>query len=337
VRIGIAESRPDAAGAITVALTRAATHQILWTTANGFDALALCVQDPPDLVLLDLQLAGGLQASRQIAERAACAVVIVTDSLPSHAAQVCEALGHGALDVVERPVAGDGRCDASGLCARVDAIAHLIGRATPRERQPIAPAAGPLAPTLVSIGAGAGGPAALAAILGRLPADFPAAVVVLQHADTQFALGMASWLGGLSPLPVRVAAHGDRPTAGTVLLAGGDEHLMLTPAARFGYSREPLHSFYRPSIDAFFHSVVDHWRGDAVGVLLTGMGRDGALGLKAMRAAGLYTIVQDEATSAAWGMPKAASLLDAAVDVLGLDVIASSLVDAVRREQQIGA
>jgi two-component system response regulator WspF len=185
------------------------------------------------------------------------------------------------------------------------------------------------AQSLVAIGASAGGPAALAAVLRGLPPDFPAAVVIVQHVDTQFALGMAAWLADQTPLPVRIAADGDRITAGTVLLAGRNDHLVLTSSERFGYTHEANSSLHRPSIDAFFNSIIKHWRGEAVGVLLTGMGRDGAAGLKAMRTRGLYTIAQDETSSAVYGMPKAAAAIDAAVDILPIELIAGRLVQAL--------
>jgi chemotaxis response regulator CheB len=114
-----------------------------------------------------------------------------------------------------------------------------------------------------------------------------------------------------------------------VLLAGTGDHLVLKTADRVGYTVEPSDYVYRPSVDVFFQSVCQFWRGDVVGVLLTGMGRDGALGLKALRTRGHYTIAQDEATSAVYGMPKAAVMLQAAVDVLPAGRIAAKLMDVL--------
>lgn len=181
--------------------------------------------------------------------------------------------------------------------------------------------------SLVAIGASAGGPAALAAVLRSLPKDFPAAVVIVQHVDARFAQGMAEWLSQHSSLPVRVVSEGDRVTAGTILLAGTDDHLTLTGVDRLGYTSEPRRCSYRPSIDVFFQSVSQHWLGDAIGVLLTGMGKDGAVGLKVLRNKGHHTIAQDQASSAVYGMPKAAATLDAAMDILPIERIAARLVD----------
>ena len=143
---------------------------------------------------------------------------------------------------------------------------------------------------------------------------------------------MADWLGQHSALPVRLAREGEPPLTGTVLLAGTSDHLRLRTGRRLGYTPEPRDYVYRPSVDVFFQSVTDLWPGEAVGVLLTGMGRDGALGLKALRDQGHYTIAQDETSSAVYGMPKAAAALGAAVDILPIERVASKLVDALSRK-----
>ena len=184
---------------------------------------------------------------------------------------------------------------------------------------------------LIAIGASAGGPAAIAIILRALPADFPAAIVIVQHIDADMAVGMADWLSTQTPLPVRPAQEGDRPTQGAALVAATPDHLVLKAPERVGYTRDPIDYAYRPSVDAFFESVHRYWKGEAVGVLLSGMGGDGARGLKALRDQGRYTIAQDKETSAVYGMPKAAAKLDAAVDILPVERIASALIAAVGR------
>jgi two-component system response regulator WspF len=175
----------------------------------------------------------------------------------------------------------------------------------------------------------------LAHLLGALPPNFQAAVVIVQHVDERFTAGMAEWLSRSSILQVRIALDGERPTAGTVLLAGPGGHLVLKSPHTLGYSAEPREHIHRPSVDVFFQSISRHRHTDAIGVLLTGMGRDGALGLKAMRDAGCYTIAQDEATSTVYGMPKAAATIGAAVDILPLEQIAPKLIDAVHSPERI--
>jgi two-component system chemotaxis response regulator CheB/two-component system response regulator WspF len=152
---------------------------------------------------------------------------------------------------------------------------------------------------------------------------------------------MADWLNAQSTLPVRVAREGDRPEPGRVLLAATNDHLHFCAGGkvnpRLAYTKEPLATPYRPSIDVFFQSVVASWSGNAVGVLLTGMGRDGAAGLAAMRARGYHTIAQDEATCAVYGMPKAAAALNAAVAILPLQNIANAVVSAFASSRKRGA
>jgi len=202
-------------------------------------------------------------------------------------------------------------------------------------------------PMLVAIGASAGGPGALATVLSVLPADYRGAIVVLQHVDVQFASSMASWLAGKITLPARVAKEGDPLVPGTVVLATGhDVHLTVTRAGVLRYVRAntagastallktppsvpaavPAYA-YAPSIDVFFESVATYWHGPAIGVLLTGMGRDGAQGLRAMRDAGAVTIAQDRASSVVYGMPKAAIELAAAGEVLPITRIGPRLLD----------
>ena len=162
-------------------------------------------------------------------------------------------------------------------------------------------------------------------MLSPLPRDLRAAVVVVQHIDAQFAPGLVSWLDGQVALPVRAAEIGQAPQAGAVLIAVSNDHLVLRADGRFAYQAEPLEEPYRPSVDVFFASLVQHWREPGVAVLLTGMGRDGGKGMQALRRAGWHTIAQDEASCAVYGMPKAAVELGGAVEVLPPEAIARSL------------
>jgi two-component system response regulator WspF len=186
---------------------------------------------------------------------------------------------------------------------------------------------------LIAIGASAGGPSALAGVLSGLPEDFPAAIVVVQHVDARFSGVLAASLARQIKLPVRLAREGDRPRSGSVLIADAHQHhLIFGGRSRLTYSQAPRDTAYCPSIDVFFQSINPHWRRDVIGVLLTGMGRDGAAGLKALREAGHFTIVQNRATSAVFGMPKAALELDAVSEVLPLEKIGPRLAELVERK-----
>ncbi|MFM0059813.1 chemotaxis response regulator protein-glutamate methylesterase [Paraburkholderia phytofirmans] len=334
MKIGIVNDMPLAVEALRRALAARHDYEVLWIAQDGQQAIDFCTAQRPDIVLMDLVMPNvdGIEATRRIMARAPCAILIVTVDVGANAWRVYEAMGAGALDAVDTPsLSGpDAHKSIATLIVKIDRIAALV-----KERN--APGAAAAAPTcvtnrdtpLVAIGASAGGPAALATLLAGLPKDFAAAIVIVQHVDAAFAAGMADWLNQQSAVPVRIACEGDRPQAGVALLAATDDHLHLKLPNVLGYTRVPEETPYRPSVDVFFHSVVARWPARAVGVLLTGMGRDGAIGLKAMRTKGYHTIAQDEATSAVYGMPKAAAALDAAAAILPLPRIAAALATAV--------
>jgi two-component system response regulator WspF len=330
MNIGIANDMPLAVEALRHAIAARPGHRVLWVAADGEQAVDFCAAQQPDVILMDLVMPkiDGVEATRRIMARSPCPILIVTSSVGANAWRVYEAMGAGALDAVDTPtLAGpDARSTMDLLLAKIDQIGRVNG-STEATRAPAAFAAGTatLAP-LVAIGASAGGPTALATVLGALPANLKAGIVIVQHVDQSFAVGMADWLDGQTSLKVRIANEGDRPTPGEALLAATNDHLRVAANGKLAYTREPAETPYRPSVDTFFHSVVENWPGEAIGVLLTGMGRDGAIGLKAMRAKGCYTIAQDQATSAVYGMPKAAAALDAARAILPLPAIAAELV-----------
>jgi chemotaxis response regulator CheB len=333
VRIGIVDSVATTARFLQRLVAVDPANRVVWIAPNGATALALCEKQTPDLILMSMVMPAidGVETTRRIMASTTCAILIVTGSMRANANRVFEAMGHGALDAVDMPLPGAGTIEeaARPLLSKIATISRLMSDRS--GRRPVANAADATSPPhrhdpLVAIGASAGGPAVLASLLHDLPKDFPAAVVIVQHVDEQFAAGMATWLNESAALHVRVAREGDRPTVGEVLLAASGDHLTLKTADRVGYTACPTDYVYRPSVDVFFHSACRLWPGDIVGVLLTGMGRDGALGLKALRDKGHHTIAQDQATSAVYGMPKAAAEINAAVDILPAGRIAWKLI-----------
>lgn len=332
MRIAIVNDMPMAVEALRRALAFEPTHEVVWVAGNGAEAVARCVEFTPDLILMDLimPVMDGVEATRRIMAETPCAIVIVTVDREQNVHRVFEAMGYGALDVVDTPALGVGNAQeaAAPLLRKIFNIGWLIGQRGSRVRTVTAPAreSGPRQ-SLVAIGSSAGGPAALEILLKGLPVNFPAAIVLVQHVDQVFATGMAEWLSSASGLKVRLARAGEQPQSGTVLLAGTNHHIRLLKDGTLAYTAEPVNEIYRPSIDVFFESVAHYWNGDAVGVLLTGMGRDGAQGLKLMRQQGFLTIAQDQQSSAVYGMPKAAAAIDAACEVRPLDKIAPRLLE----------
>jgi two-component system, chemotaxis family, response regulator WspF len=341
MKIGIVNDLPMAAEALRRVLLTVPEHQVVWIARDGPEAVELCAKHRPDLVLMDLILPGfdGVEATRRIMARTPCTILIVTASIEVNASRVFDAMGYGALDAVDTPSLGLTNLNASAapLLAKIGAIARMLGRGPGSQCPAKLGALTTSRHAMVAIGASAGGPTALSTVLAGLPKTFAAAIVIIQHVDARFVAGMAEWLGKRSALPVRLAEEGDRPLPGTVLLAGTGDHLVLKAANRLGYVREPSHYAYRPSVDVYFQSVGKLWPGKTVGILLTGMGDDGARGLKELRSRGHHTIAQDETSSAVYGMPKAAAALDAAVNILPLKRIAPSLVDAFGASIPTGA
>jgi two-component system response regulator WspF len=332
MRIAIVNDMPMAVEALRRALCFEPAHEVVWVASNGLEAVQRCAELTPDLILMDLimPVMDGVEATRQIMAETPCAIVIVTVDRQANVSRVFEAMGHGALDVVDTPALGVGNAKdaALPLLRKILNIGWLIGQRGSRVRvEPTAPRATGKRQSLVAIGSSAGGPAALEILLKGLPRDFAAAIVLVQHVDQVFAAGMAEWLSSASGLPVRLAREGEPPQSGVVLLAGTNHHIRLLKNGTLAYTAEPVNEIYRPSIDVFFESVASYWSGDAVGVLLTGMGRDGAQGLKLMRQQGYLTIAQDQQSSAVYGMPKAAAAIDAAVEIRPLDRIAPRLLE----------
>lgn len=329
MRIGIVNDTLFAAEALRRTVLSNGRHEVAWVARSGADAVARCAKDRPDAILMDLVMPdmNGVEATRRIMAATPCAIVIVSANIHDDTAQVFEAMGAGALDAVSVPVLNPGGSLDGGqpLLQKLDKISKLVTRVAANGN---AKTAGPSGrESLVVIGASAGGPAAIASILQALPAHFAAAVIIIQHVDPQFTAGLASWLGQHCHLPVRLAEEGDRPEPGTVLVAAREEHLVFTNATRLGYTRSPADYSYRPSVDVFLKSVVHFWRGEVVGILLTGMGRDGAEGLRLLRESGHHTIAQDRQSSAVFGMPKAAADLKAASEILALDKIGPRLAN----------
>jgi two-component system, chemotaxis family, response regulator WspF len=312
-------------------LKRVATsggHEIAWVARNGAEAVEKCARDRPDLILMDLimPVMDGVAATGIIMRDSPCAVLLVTATVGGNVGKIFEAMGCGALDVVRTPVLGAAGLDgAEGLLGRIDRIGTLIGKETsaPVSAGP-APARASEWPPLVAIGSSTGGPKALATLLSTLPLSLEAPVLIAQHVDRQFAAGLADWLNEQTELQVVVAGEGERPRPGTVYLAGTSDHLVLGADLALHYTRDPAEYPYRPSADVLFLSLKQHWPQRGVGIVLTGMGRDGASGLLALRQAGWHTIAQDQRTSVVYGMPRAARDLGAAAEILPIESIAGA-------------
>jgi chemotaxis response regulator CheB len=304
-------------------------YAIAWTAVDGREAVQKAALDLPDAILMDLVMPemDGVEATRRIMLESPCPILLVTSSVSVNFSKVYEAMGRGALDAVNTPVLGPGGVvkDAEGLVGRLAKLERTRRDDTTETQRTWMPAvpkntARSACPLLV-IGASTGGPDAIARVLAPLNANFPAAVVIVQHIASDFAPSLAVWLSSQTKLAVRVATAGDEPRPGGVWLAATEDHLVLRPDGRLAYTVDPADYHYRPSVNVFFESVCAAWPRPGVAVLLTGMGGDGGQGMLALYKAGWHTIAQDQATSVVYGMPQEAVRLGAAERVLPLAAI----------------
>ena len=332
---------------------------------NGKEAVALVERLRPAAVVMDLDLPvmGGVEAIERIMCSAATPILVYSAFVAgTDSANALEALAAGAVDVLAKPGPADtGTLEEYAdalrrrlrVVARIKVITHPRGRLRssgglggtapslsdvggrrPLLAAPPAPRTEPVAlPSgvkLLVIGASTGGPQALLTVLGALPADLPQAVLVVQHMAEGFIPGLASWLDQLVPLPVLVGESGRRLEPGTVTIApSGGNLIVQDDRLRVLLTPPDPGQFHIPGIDASMSSVAAALGPEAVGVLLTGMGRDGAAGLLEMRTRGALTIGQDEATSAVYGMPAAAAALGAVVRQLPVDAIGPALCEVL--------
>jgi two-component system, chemotaxis family, response regulator WspF len=337
MRIGIVNDLALATEVLKRLVASAPDCSVAWTAADGAEAVRKAAADRPDVILMDLVMPvmDGAEATRRIMAESPCPILLVTSSVCGNFNQVYKAMGHGALDAVDTPVMGHGGALQGGdrLLTKLEKL-RQVQQFKPRPSQsglyrpvPTPGLADSSLPLIAAVGASTGGPEALAAVLKALPADFPAAVVVAQHIGAEFAPSLIAWLQGRSALPVRPASEGAEPKAGEVVLAVSDDHLVMRPDRRWGYTAHPVENPFRPSVDVLFASLAAHWPRPGVAAVLTGMGADGGRGLLRLLGGGWRTAAQDQATSVVYGMPKAAAEMGAAQAVLPLPGIGPFIRD----------
>lgn len=315
--------------------------------ANGHEAIRLAEQLRPDIIVMDITMPqmDGLEATRIIMHEFPAPIVIVSASIAGRETEIAfQALRMGALTVMPKPGAQQPH-EINNLLNTLRAMAdvrviHHRWNQTSKASAPgkaSAPAATPtpiespaISPELLAIVSSTGGPAALSSILKILPREFPLPIAIVQHIAPDFLPSLVEWLDGVSPMRVRIAEHRETPLPGTVYFAPGNKHLTLDRAKRFdcSYQRETRHI---PSGDVLLESVAQAYGPRAIGVVLTGMGDDGARGLLQMHQAGATTIAQDQETSVVYGMPQEAANMNAARHILALPEIPNILLQLTRK------
>jgi two-component system chemotaxis response regulator CheB len=339
----VVEDSPTVRARLTAIVRSDPSLELVGEAGDGRQAIEICQQCRPDVITMDMMLPvmSGLAATEYIMAHCPTPILVVSASINrGELFKIYEALAAGAVDVLEKPTGNEpeGMWERHfiamvKLVARIRVITHprarLVGlRGNPPE---IAPRT-PLRPRteqrygLVAIGASTGGPGAIVEILRGLPADFRLPILIVMHINEPFGAAFADWLDGQTTRRVGHAEDG-MPIAsvvGRAVLAPGGRHL-IAREGRLHLTTGPERHSCRPSVDVLFESVAEEFGAAAIACLLTGMGRDGALGLLKIRQAGGMTIAQDESTSVVYGMPREAAMLNAAQQILRIRDIAPRL------------
>jgi len=309
---------------------------VVGTAMDGSFCLKKIEELKPNVVTLDLEMPGmnGIDTLKEIMRRQPVPVIVFSSHSTEGASVTMKALGLGAFDFVTKPKDASAHMaeTARELIAKVKAAADcklkprmVAGRPTKPEKVTVSAGS----PTrVVGIGVSTGGPQALEYVLSQLPGDFPGAIVVVQHMPDGFTDMFARRLDEVCPLRVKEAQSGDLLQPGRVLICPGSRHMKVKrlPLGDIAVlSDEPRVNGHRPSVDVLLKSVAEEFRSNAVGVLMTGMGDDGAEGLGAIKKEGGMTIAQNEESCVVYGMPKAAIERGYAVRVVGLDVMGATL------------
>jgi two-component system chemotaxis response regulator CheB len=318
---------------------------VVGEAGDGEEAIARALELEPDVITMDVRMPrrNGLEAIREIMRLAPRPIVVISNAVVGPNEQISfQALKLGALEVLPKPDALQPHHFAVQAEAIRQAVRSVAGLARGMRRDaageewraplvtaPTAAHAGP--PACVGIGASTGGPPALQKSLSALPGDYPAPILVVQHIAEGFVDGLARWIGGQCALNVRLAREGEVPEPRTVLFAPDRRHLMISMGRVRLDDSAPVKGL-KPSVTLLFASLAREFGSRAVGLLLTGMGDDGAAGLKLMRERGALTVAQGPRSSIVWGMPRVAVETGAAVAVLELEAISEALLGLARGE-----
>lgn len=342
MQIGIVNDSTECITALLSIIKKEPAFEAIWVAHNGKQALNLCHRHRPDLILMDIDmpLMNGVEATERIMREAPCAILIVTANPTKETQQVFEAMGHGALDVVALTLNADGcsQKEEQDLLKKIGTIGRLKGKIHPlkvlgenekgRQMKRF--------PPLLAVGASTGGPIALARILSELPKEFPMGIIVVQHLDEKFTGGLAKWLQGQTGRQVSIVRHGEPPASGKIMLAGMNQHLIMNEKGQLRYTPLPRDCSYCPSVDVFFESLAANWPRRSIGLLLTGMGNDGAKGLKTLRDKGWHTIAEHESSCVIYGMPRAAIECGGATEVVECSQIANSIMRFFSANRELG-
>lgn len=325
--------------------------RVIGSVSSGQEALAFVERRKPEVITMDIRMPDmdGYEATRRIMESIPVPIVVISAACdPAEQASSFKALEAGALVCLPKPPAPGHRGYAEAVAEILTTVKQMAGvkvvrRWPKRQLAPVLPV--PVMPTVrppmqvIAIGASTGGPSAIQQLLAALPAGWPVPILIVQHIAHGFARGFADWLGGVSPIPVYLATNHEPIWKGRVYVAPDDLQMGVADGGRILLSNAPPEHYLRPSVSYLLRSVAETYGQTAVGILLSGMGKDGSAELKRVRDAGGITFAQDKESSVVHGMPGEAIRLGAACHVLPPASIAASLIQLLRppQPQQAGA
>jgi two-component system chemotaxis response regulator CheB len=345
IRVLVVDDSATARGLLVKILESDPEIQIVGEAGDGLEAVALAQRFRPDLVTMDIHMPrlDGLEATKEIMITAPTPIVIVTASTRAgEVAKSMDLLALGALDVLVKPAGPAAPGFAADAQHLVEVVKTMSQVKVVRHWRPVPsmparsassrkerPRRGEPKVRVVAVAASTGGPAALHELLGNLPGDLPASVLIVQHIAQGFTAGLAAWLNLGTKLCVKVAEEGEPLAPCTAYFAPEDRHLDVSTRGIVALSTAPPIGGFRPSATFLFEAAARTFGASAVAVILTGMGDDGVAGLRAVRQAGGRVIAQDQASSAVFGMPGAAVAAGLADEVLPPDEIAARLAALV--------
>jgi len=324
--------------------------RVIGAVDDGRAALEFVGEEKPDVIVMDIHMPNmdGFEATRLIMETQPVPIIICTATTnPRELVNTFRMMEAGAVACLEKPVArehADFERLAAGLLESVKLMSEVkVVRRWPRLRsaartssRPFESPRAPARTVVVGIGASTGGPPVLQTILSSLTKDFPGTLLVVQHVAQGFLPGMVEWLNQTTALQVHVASHGICPLTGHAYLAPDGFHMGVSAGGRIFLAAGEPENGLRPAVSYLFRSLAENYGAEALGVLLTGMGKDGAAELKLMREKGATTIAQDRESSVVHGMPGEAIALEAATHILPADKIAAAITTLVNRKHAKG-
>jgi two-component system, chemotaxis family, protein-glutamate methylesterase/glutaminase len=346
IKVLLVEDSPVALEILQRVLKSAPEILLVGTARNGQEAFELIPKLEPNIICTDFHMArmDGLELTKQVMAKYPRPILVISNSVQADDCQnIFNLMQAGAVDIFPKPIAGtslDYEQNKERLITKIKILAGVKVFAKPLPEKTstvlevVEPAALPaiqISPSIkiVTIGASTGGPQALQKVFSTLPSNFPVPIICTQHISTGFLQGLIDWLALKCRLKISIAKEGELPLPGSVYFAPDNAHLALDLLGRFMYQASGTIDGHCPSITVMFSSIAKHYGKATLGILLTGMGKDGAIGMKEISQAGGITIAQDEASSIIFGMPKEAIALGGVKYILPVQEISSSLLKIV--------